>query len=54
MLQKQKNLDPSWIQAEVFALGLDVKMVTVAGPVNVYDMSAGVVYGIIYRIITLF
>ena len=54
MLQKQKNLDPSWIQAEVFALWPDVKMVAVAGPVNVYDMSPGVVYGIIYKRTTLF
>ena len=35
-------------QPEGFILGTAVKMFTIAGPVIVYGVSAGVVYGLIY------
>ena len=41
-------------KTEGFILGVGAKMFTIAGPVIVYGISAGVVYGIIYWITTLF
>ena len=35
-------------QTEGFVLGVAAKMFTIAGPVIVYGLSAGVVYGVIY------
>ena len=47
-------MGPILTAAEGFVLGLGAKMFTVAGPVIVYGVSASVVYGVIYWIITLF
>ena len=41
-------------KTEGMILGTAAKMFTIAGPVIVYGVSAGVVYGIIYWITTLF
>ena len=41
-------------KTEGFILGVGAKMFTIAGPVIVYGVSASVVYGLIYRITTLF
>ncbi len=41
-------------RAEGFVLGVGAKIFTVAGPVLLYGTSAGVVYGFIYWICTLF
>jgi len=41
-------------KTEGFILGVGAKMFTIAGPVIVYGVSASVVYGIIYWIITSF
>lgn len=41
-------------KTEGFILGVGAKMFTIAGPVIVYGISAGVVYGLIYWISTLF
>lgn len=41
-------------KTEGFVLGVGAKMFTIAGPVIVYGISAGVVYGLIYWIFTLF
>ena len=41
-------------KTEGFILGIGAKMFSIAGPVIVYGISAGVVYGIIYWISTLF
>lgn len=40
-------------KTEGFILGVGAKIFTVAGPVIVYGLSAGVVYGVIYWIIGL-
>ncbi len=40
-------------KTEGFVLGVAAKMFTIAGPVIVYGISAGVVYGLIYWIFTL-
>jgi stage V sporulation protein AC len=40
-------------KTEGFVLGVAAKMFTIAGPVIVYGISAGVVYGLIYWITTL-
>ena len=39
---------------ESFILCVGAKMFTIAGPVIVYGVSASVVYGLIYWILTLF
>ena len=39
---------------EGHVLGIGVKMFTIAGPVILYGSLAGVIYGIVYWIITLF
>ena len=41
-------------KTEGFILGVGAKMLTIAGPVIVYGVSASVVYGLIYWITTLF
>ena len=41
-------------KTEGFILGVGAKMFTIAGPVIVYGLSAGVLYGLIYWITTLF
>ena len=40
-------------RTEGFVLGMAAKIFTIAGPVIVYGISAGVVYGLIYWITTL-
>lgn len=41
-------------KSEGFVLGLGAKMFVIAGPVIVYGISASIIYGIIYYIITVF
>ena len=41
-------------KTEGFILGVGAKMFTIAGPVIVYGISAGVLYGVIYWITTFF
>ena len=41
-------------KTEGYVTGMAVKLFTVAGPVIVYGISASVIYGIIYWVITLF
>lgn len=41
-------------KSEGYVLGLGAKMFVIAGPVLVYGISASIIYGIIYYIITLF
>ena len=41
-------------KTEGFILGVGATMFTIGGPVVVYDISAGVLYGVIYWITTLF
>ncbi len=41
-------MGPKLTQAEGFVLGVAAKMFTIAGPVIVYGLSAGVVYGFVY------
>ena len=41
-------------KTEGFVLGVGAKMFTIAGPVIVYGTAAGVIYGLIYWITTLF
>ena len=48
------TLRPTCTQAEGFILGVGAKMFTITGPVIVYGVSASVLYGLIYRITTLF
>ncbi|MBQ8523847.1 MAG: SpoVA/SpoVAEb family sporulation membrane protein [Clostridia bacterium] len=40
--------------AEGFILGVGAKIFTIAGPVILYGISAGVVYGVVYWVTTLF
>lgn len=41
-------------KSEGFILGVGAKIFTIAGPVILYGISAGVIYGVIYYICTLF
>ena len=41
-------------KSEGFILGVGAKMFTIAGPVIVYGVSAGVVYGVVYWVTTMF
>ncbi len=41
-------------KSEGFILGVGGKIFTIAGPVILYGLSAGTIYGIIYWLITLF
>ena len=45
-------MGPKLTQAEGFVLGVGAKMFTIAGPVIVDGISAGVVYGVVYWITT--
>ena len=47
-------MGPNLTAAEGFILGVGAKMLTIAGPVIVYGVSASVVYGLIYWATTLF
>lgn len=40
-------------KTEGFVMGMSAKMFTIAGPVLVYGLSASVIYGVIYWIMTL-
>ena len=51
---EHEYMGPNLTLAEGFVLGVGAKMFTIAGPVIVYGVSASVVYGLIYWIITLF
>ena len=48
VLTEHEYMGPMLTQAEGFILGVGVKMFTIAGPVMVYGISPGVVYGLIY------
>ena len=48
-----RALSPNCTQAEGFILGVDAEVVTIAGPVIVYGVSASVVYGLTYWITTI-
>ena len=54
VLIEHEVMGPKLTQAEGFILGVGAKMFTIAGPVIVYGVSASVVYGLIYWIMTLF
>jgi hypothetical protein len=47
VLIEHQVMGPKLTQAEGFILGVGAKMFTIAGPVIVYGLSAGVLYGII-------
>ena len=47
-------MDPKLTQTEGFVLGVAAKMFTIAGPVIVYGISAGVLYGLIYWVFISF
>ena len=47
-------MGPNLTPAEGFILGTAAKMFTIAGPVIVYGVSASVIYGLIYWMITMF
>ena len=49
-----KSQRPKVTHAEGFILGVGANIFKIAGPVIAYGISAGVVYGIIYWITTLF
>ncbi len=44
---------PILTAAEGFVLGVGAKMFTIAGPVIVYGISAGVVYGVVYFVMQI-
>ena len=46
-------MGPNLTQAEGFILGVGGKIFTIAGPVILYGVSASVVYGLIYWVITI-
>ena len=54
VLTEHEYMGPNLTPAEGFILGVGAKMFTIAGPVIVYGVSAGVVYGLVYWITTLF
>ena len=53
VLIEHEVMGPKLTQAEGFILGVGAKMFTIAGPVIVYGISAGVVYGLLYWIYTM-
>lgn len=53
VLIEHEYMSPKLTAAEGFILGVGAKMFTIAGPVIVYGVSASVVYGLIYWIMTL-
>ena len=46
-------MGPKWAQTEGRILGTAAKMFTIAGPVIVYGITAGVVYGLVHWIVSL-
>ena len=50
---EHKRKGPNLKAAEGFILGVGAKMFTIAGPVILYGLTAGVAYGLIYWITTL-
>jgi stage V sporulation protein AC len=46
-------MGPKLTQAEGFILGVGAKMFTIAGPVIVYGITAGAIYGLIYWLRTI-
>ena len=46
-------MGPNLTPTEGFVLGVGAKMLTIAGPVVVYGVSASVVYGLIYWLFSL-
>ena len=53
VLTEHEYMGPNWTHAEGFILGVGAKMFTIAGPVILYGISAGVVYWLVYWITTL-
>ena len=51
VLTEHEYMDPKLTPAEGFVPGVGAKMFTIAGPVIVYGVAAGVVYGFVYRIV---
>ena len=47
-------VSPKLTAAEGFVLGVGANMFKIAGPVIVYGTVAGVIYGVVYWITTLF
>ena len=47
-------MGPKLTQAEGFILGVGANIFKIAGPVIAYGISAGVVYGVVYWVTTLF
>ena len=48
-----KLMGPKLTQAEGFVLGLGAKIFTVAGPVLLYGILAGAIYGVIYYFMSM-
>lgn len=46
ILIEHEVMGPKLTQAKAFILGVGAKMFTIAGPVIVYGVSAGMVYGL--------
>jgi len=53
VLTEHEYMGPNWTHAEGFILGVGAKMFTIAGPVIVYGVSASVLYGFIYWLLTI-
>ena len=45
---------PILTAAESYILGVGAKIFTIAGPVILYGIAAGAVYGVVYWVTTLF
>ena len=54
VLIAHEYMGPNWTQAEGYILGVSAKIFTIAGPVILYGIAAGAVYGGIYWIVGLF
>ena len=52
-LIEHEYMGPKWAQTEGRILGTAAKMFTIAGPVIVYGITAGVVYGLVHWIVSL-
>ena len=50
---EHEYMGPNLTAAEGFILGVGAKMFTISGPVIVYGVSASVVYGVVYWIMTV-
>ena len=46
-------MGPKLTQAEGFVLGVGAKIFTIAGPVILYGIAAGAVYGVVYWLTAL-